>query len=154
MVTRFGYHSGLSSMSAAMPPFVVRILPLVAAAALAAPAALAQTGTPVEATNAAGDKILLYPDGRWEYADPAKRAATPRPGPSPAPAAPAVGTATGAGAQGASGSAAAAGPGSAKQTTPAPAAATASTQGGWLFGRKVPEGDPDYNRGSLNPKTR
>jgi hypothetical protein len=119
------------------------------AATLASVPASAQTGTPIEATNAAGEKILLYPDGRWEYADPAKRAATPRPagatGAAPASTTPAAPTA------GAGGNAAAA-------ARPAPPAAvpspTGSTQGGWLFGRRVPEGDPDYNRGSLNPKTR
>jgi hypothetical protein len=27
---------------------------------------------PIEATTAAGDKVRLHPDGRWEYADPVK----------------------------------------------------------------------------------
>ena len=31
----------------------------------------------MEATTAGGDRILLHPDGRWEYADPKKRAESP-----------------------------------------------------------------------------
>jgi hypothetical protein len=27
---------------------------------------------PVEATTPSGDKVLLYPNGRWEYVDPKK----------------------------------------------------------------------------------
>jgi hypothetical protein len=118
-------------------------------AALAPASASAQAGTPIEATNAAGEKILLHPDGRWEYADPAKRAATPRPSGAtagaPAPTPPAATTAGTAGNAGA-----AARPAAPAAGTPS----TGSTQGGWLFGRRVPEGDPDYNRGSLNPKMR
>ena len=30
------------------------------------------SGTPVEATTATGDKVLLHPNGRWEYVDPKK----------------------------------------------------------------------------------
>lgn len=30
---------------------------------------------PVEATTATGDKVLLHPNGRWEYIDPQKAAA-------------------------------------------------------------------------------
>ena len=48
-------------------------------AALALGAAHAQA--PIEATTPSGDRILLHPDGRWEYADPAKRAASPKPAP-------------------------------------------------------------------------
>lgn len=133
-----------------MPRPALRLLALLvttAALSVAAPV-FAQTGTPIEATNAAGDKILLYPDGRWEYADPARRAAMPKPSAPPAQGTPAP-SATGTGA------AASGGAVSAKQAGTVPnAAPTGPTQGGWLFGRRVPEGDPDYNRGSLNPKTR
>jgi hypothetical protein len=101
----------------------------------------AQPGQAVEATNAAGDKILLYPDGRWEYADPARRATMPKAAGGPAAGAAARQTTPGA--------------------TPRDAAAAAAavgeagpTQGGWLFGRRIPPGDPDYDRGSLNPKLR
>lgn len=38
----------------------------IAVLSLSAPNALAQ---PVEATTAAGDKVLLHPNGRWEYVD-------------------------------------------------------------------------------------
>jgi hypothetical protein len=31
--------------------------------------------TPVEATTAKGEKVLLYPTGRWEYVEAAKAAA-------------------------------------------------------------------------------
>ncbi len=33
-------------------------------------------------------------------------------------------------------------------------AANAFAQGGWFGGRKIYEGDKDYNRGSLNPNRR
>ena len=100
-------------------------------AALALGAAHAQT--PVEATTPGGDRILLYPDGRWEYADPAKRAATPKP---PPPAA-AVATPV------------------AATTSTGTGACPPDAQGHlfWL-GRCVPPGDKDYNRGSLSGKGR
>jgi hypothetical protein len=50
-----------------------------AAAALAATAAGAQA--PIEATTGSGERVLLHPDGRWEYAHPKKRAESPRPPP-------------------------------------------------------------------------
>jgi hypothetical protein len=91
----------------------------------------AATEPPLQATTDDGRKVLLHSDGRWEFAVG---------GGAPAPAsgeADAAKTATG-------------------------TAATASTaarpddrycQGG-LFGvgRRICPGDPDYNRGSLNPK--
>jgi hypothetical protein len=40
---------------------------------------------PIEATTGGGDKVLLHPDGRWEYADPRKRAESPRPAPAAQP---------------------------------------------------------------------
>lgn len=40
---------------------------------------------PLEATTSGGDKVLLHPDGRWEYADPRKRAESPRPAPAAQP---------------------------------------------------------------------
>ena len=43
------------------------------AALLAAPVLAAQTpGAAVEATTANGDKVLLHPNGRWEYVDAQK----------------------------------------------------------------------------------
>ena len=64
-----------------------RALAAGALAVLALNAAHAQAPAPIETTTPAGDRILLYPDGRWEYADPAKRAASPKPVP-PAAATP------------------------------------------------------------------
>jgi len=121
-----------------------RALGAAALAALALGAAHAQT--PVEATTPAGERILLYPDGRWEYADPAKRAATPKP-PAPAPAAP----------QGAGATPAATGvtPVAASTTPSGTEACPPGTQGHLLWiGRCVPPGDKDYNRGSLSGKGR
>jgi len=88
---------------------------------------MAQAPAPTEATTAAGEKILIYPDGRWEYADPAKRTATPPSAPGPTPA---VGAATVAG------------------------ACPPGSQGLFSLGRCIPPGDKDYNRGSLSGKGR
>ena len=72
----------------------------------------------IEATTAAGEKVILMPNGRWEFADPAK-AQVQR--------------------------------GAAEKE----ASRERAAQGG-LFGvgRKVYEGDKDYNRGTLNPAKR
>jgi hypothetical protein len=68
-----------------------RALAAGALAVLALSAAHAQAPAPTEVTTPAGDRILLYPDGRWEYADPTKRAAQPQPAtPAGATAAPAT----------------------------------------------------------------
>jgi hypothetical protein len=45
--------------------------------ALCACASAVGAQQPMEATTAGGDRILLHPDGRWEYADPKKRAESP-----------------------------------------------------------------------------
>jgi hypothetical protein len=106
-----------------------------AAAALAAVAiGAAHAQAPIEATTPAGDRVLLHPDGRWEYADPAKRAAAPRPAPpaaTPAAAPPAA-------------------------TTPLAAGMCPPGSQAQLFGigRCVAPGDGDYNRGSLSGKGR
>jgi hypothetical protein len=89
----------------------------------------------IEATTTAGDKVRLLPDGRWEYVDPKKQAAMPKPA-TPAAAVPAATPSAPA----------------AAQTAPA---AAGPTQGGLFgFGRTIQPGDPDYNRGSLNPRAR
>jgi hypothetical protein len=100
-------------------------------AALAVGAAHAQA--PIETTTPAGDRILLHPDGRWEYADPAKRAAAPKPAAAATPAAATPATAT-----------------------PVAAGACPPDSQGHLFriGRCVQPGDRDYNRGSLSGKGR
>ena len=54
----------------------MKLLPAVAAFCLALPAqADSLDRTPVEATTASGDKVRLYPNGRWEFVDAAKAAA-------------------------------------------------------------------------------
>ena len=58
--------------------------------ALCACASAVGAQQPMEATTGVGDKVLLHPDGRWEYADPKKRAESP-PRPSAAPAQPDAG---------------------------------------------------------------
>jgi hypothetical protein len=101
-------------------------------AALAMGAAHAQA--PIEATTPAGERILLHPDGRWEYADPAQRAASPKP--APAAAAPAA-------------------PVAAAATPVAAGACPPGSQGHLLgIGRCVTPGDADYSRGSLSGKGR
>ena len=110
-----------------------RALAAGALAVLALSAAHAQAPAPIETTTPAGDRILLYPDGRWEYADPAKRAASPKAAPP-----------------------AAAAPGATPAATPVAAGACPPDSQGHLFwmGRCVPPGDRDYNRGSLSGKGR
>jgi uncharacterized membrane protein len=124
-----------------------RVLAAGPLAVLALNAAHAQA--PIETTTPAGDRILLYPDGRWEYADPAKRAASPKPAP---PAAVAPGAAPSAGTPSA-GTPSAATPVAA---TPVAAGACPPDSQGHLFGlgRCVPPGDRDYNRGSMSGKGR
>jgi hypothetical protein len=90
------------------------------------PTAFAETSTGkgdassgvVEAVTAAGDKVRLFPTGKWEYVDP-KKAEEARP------------------------------------QVQAYEEKQAKAQGGIFgVGRKIQEGDKDYNRGSLNPKMR
>ncbi len=98
----------------------------------------AQAQAPIETTTPSGDRILLHPDGRWEYADPAKRAAMPKPvAPAEAAAAPAAAAAT-------------------PVTTRTAVGACPPESQGHLFriGRCVLPGDGDYNRGSLSGKGR
>ena len=90
---------------------------LVVAALLLASVARAQPAA-IEATTATGEKVRLFPDGRWEYADPVK--AEPQ-----------------------------------KKARAAETERERNAQGGWFgFGRKIYEGDKDYNRGTLNPARR
>ena len=73
---------------------------------------------PIEAVTAAGEKVRLFDNGRWEYAEE-KRAEVQR------------------------------------QAAAAELARERSSQGGFLgLGRRIQEGDKDYNRGTLNPKMR
>jgi hypothetical protein len=107
-----------------------------AASALAALVlGVAHAQAPIEATTPAGERILLHPDGRWEYADPAKRAASPKPAPPAAATSPIAAPAA---------------------ATPVAAGACPPGSQGHLFriGRCVTPGDADYNRGSLSGKGR
>jgi hypothetical protein len=74
---------------------------------------------PLEATTADGDRVRLFPDGRWEYVDAAKRAAMP----AAAPAAPNQ---------------------NAQASCP-----PGWQGGLFGVGRCIAPGDPQYNRGSL-----
>jgi hypothetical protein len=86
-------------------------------AVLFAATVFAQDGA-IEATTAAGEKVRLLANGRWEYAD-AKKAEPQR------------------------------------KAAAEELERERTAQGGWFgFGRKVYEGDKDYNRGSLNPNKR
>ena len=89
----------------------------VVVAALLATSAWAQSAS-IDATTASGEKVKLYADGRWEFADPIK--AEPQ-----------------------------------KKAREAELERERSSQGGWFgIGRRVQEGDKDYNRGTLNPARR
>lgn len=77
----------------------------------------AQEGT-LDATTAAGEKVRLFPSGRWEYVEQRKAEVQ-------------------------------------REQRRVEDAREAGAQGGFLgLGRKIYEGDKDYNRGSLNPKMR
>jgi hypothetical protein len=56
-------------------PCLNRIAAAALLLALAAPAVQAQGGEVLEATTAAGEKVRLLPNGRWEYVDAQKAAA-------------------------------------------------------------------------------
>jgi hypothetical protein len=94
----------------------------IAAAALAVAGlaqAQAEPRTAIEAVTAEGDKVRLFADGRWEYVDPAKRAAMPAPAPAPTSQ-------------------------NAQANCP-----PGWQGGLFGIGRCIPPGDPQYNRGSL-----
>lgn len=78
--------------------------------------------TPLEAVTANGEKVRLFPNGRWEFVDAAKAAEAQQ------------------------------------QAAQYPENKTrpVEAQGGLFggIGRIIMPGDKDYNRGSLNPKTR
>lgn len=77
----------------------------------------------VQATTPSGDRVILHPNGRWEYADAHKQEEAKK-----------IAEKT---------------PQNAKDGCPP------GWQGGFMgFGRCVPPGDKDYNRGTLNPSKR
>lgn len=89
--------------------------------AFAADAPAALDRKPLEATTVQGEKVLLHPNGRWEFLD-AKKAEEAKKVAEQYPE---------------------------NRTRPVDA------QGGLAgFGRIIMPGDKDYNRGSLNPKSR
>lgn len=83
---------------------------------VASSAVLAQE-QPVEATTASGEKVRLFANGRWEYANEQKAVVQ-------------------------------------RQALEVETARERAAQGGLLGGRRIYEGDKDYNRGTLNPKMR
>ena len=111
---------------------MARVRWFVLAACMAGSANAPAAEAPLEATTGDGRKVVLYPDGRWEF------------GKSDGTAAPAAVQVA---------------PTKAGQPAAGETASTAVRpddrycQGG-LFGvgRRICPGDPDYNRGSLNPK--
>ncbi len=93
---------------------------VVLATALASTLALAQAQI-LEATTAAGEKVLLRPNGRWEFVDQGKQREARK----------------------------------VADQYPENRPRVPDAQGGWSgFGRSIPPGDPDYNRGSLGGKGR
>jgi hypothetical protein len=96
---------------------------------MATGAAHAQTA-PIEATTAAGEKVRLLPDGRWEWID-GQKASVQR-----------AERAVEAKRQ--------------QEVREAELKRERAAQGGGLLGlgRTIYEGDRDYNRGTLNPKMR
>lgn len=95
----------------------MRTTSLFVAAMLIAAAAQAQEPG-LEAVTSSGEKVRLFDNGRWEYAD-RKKAEVQR------------------------------------EVRKTEEARERSSQGNFFgVGRRIYEGDKDYNRGSLNPKTR
>ncbi len=92
--------------------------------------ALAQDKSDVEATTTGGQKVLLHPDGRWDFVEGAQQ--TPAKATESKLAQPAT-TAT--------------------TTEPAPQSGGCppGSQGGWFGTRCILPGDKDYNRGTMNP---
>jgi hypothetical protein len=91
--------------------------------------AAAQTGA-IEATTSTGERVRLLPDGRWEWVDGQKAAVQQQQR--------VVETKK------------------QEEVRAAEIKRERGAQGGGLLGlgRTLYEGDKDYNRGSLNPKTR
>ena len=96
---------------------------------LCAGSAWAQQGA-IEATTAGGEKVRLLPDGRWEYVDGQKAAVQRTERQVEAKKQEEV------------------------RQTELKRERGAQGLGNIGIGRTVYEGDPDYNRGTLNPKMR
>ena len=80
----------------------------------------------IDATTSTGERVRLMPDGRWEYVEQKKAAVQQEARKKE------------------------------QEVRDAELKRERGAQGGGLlgFGRTLYEGDKDYNRGSLNPKTR
>ena len=106
---------------------------LLAAHVVAVGPARAAADTPLQATTDDGRKVILHSDGRWEFgpADGVQAPASTQPPQAAVPPA-------------ASGAAA-------KAARPDDRYCQGALFG---VGRRICPGDPDYNRGSLNPKLR
>jgi hypothetical protein len=104
------------------PFFYSLFLTALLASSLPANKAMAeQPVSPIKATTANGDQVLLHPNGHWEFIDVKKAAEAKE---------------------------------VAKQF-PENQSCPSGTQGGLLgFGRCIPVGDRDYNRGSMSGKGR
>ena len=102
---------------------------MVAALVCAPLPALAQTGV-IDATTAGGERVRLLPDGRWEWIDGQKAAAQKQQREVEVK--------------------------KQEEVRQAEFKRERAAQGGGVlgFGRTIYEGEKDYNRGSLNPKTR
>jgi len=95
----------------------MKSLVLMVSLMLSAGTALAQEQA-IEAVTANGEKVRLFGNGRWEFANEQKAVVQ-------------------------------------RQAVEADLARERSSQGGFFgMGRRLYEGDKDYNRGSLNPKLR
>ena len=95
----------------------MKSLVLMVSLMLTAGSALAQEQA-IEAVTANGEKVRLFGNGRWEFANEQKAVAQ-------------------------------------RQAVEADLARERSSQGGFFgMGRRLYEGDKDYNRGTLNPKMR
>jgi len=122
-----------------MKPLVMAAMGLLLAAGIAS---AQQVKNPVETTTPTGEKIRLYPDGHWEYVDPQKAAAQRAEGAAEIKKQPVVQPSAQQNQQ--------------ANAQPASNPCPGQAQGGGQIGlgRTLCPGDPDYNRGSLNPKLR
>jgi hypothetical protein len=93
-----------------------KLICILALAVIALPALAADIKSEVEATTSSGDKVLLHPNGRWEFVDAKKQTEAKK----------------------------------VADQFPENQGCPPGWQGGALgFGRCIPPGDKDFNRGSM-----
>jgi len=104
----------------------MKITVLLGAALCTAALGVAAQPATIDATTSTGERVRLMPDGRWEYVDQKKAAVQQEARKKEL------------------------------EVREAEIKRERGAQGGGLLGigRTLYEGDKDYNRGSLNPKTR